>query len=151
MPTCTFFTVNCPLSTAFLFSNENKNAFRPLGTKGSSSVVPPKLISVKRKPSLCICYADNTCGSNSHTTFFRRLRSVFHKSFRYRTFTLHRLSAKKISNYSLHQSKIYYTIYYNLFFANVKKFLQKKLQEILSYAGINHIAKPWLIVFLLRI
>ena len=119
---------HCQLSTVhciFYFQKKIKNAFRPLGTKGSTSVVPPKLISVKRKPSLCICYADNTCGSNSHTTFFRRLRSVFHKSFRYRTFTLHRLSAKKISNYSLHQSKIYYTIYYNLFFANVNIFSQK--------------------------
>lgn len=45
-----FFTVHCQLSTAFLFSNENKNAFRPLGTKGYSSVVPPKLISENGNP-----------------------------------------------------------------------------------------------------
>lgn len=140
---------HCPLH--FYFQKIIKNAFRPLGTKDSFRGTT-QIDFRKRKPSLCICYADKTCGSNNgKAAFFRKLRSVFHKSFRYRTFTTCRLSARKTSNYSLHQSKIYYTIYYILFFANVKKFLQKYLKEILSYAGINHIAKPRLIVFLLRI
>ena len=53
MPPCTFFTVHCQLSTVhciFYFQKKIKNAFRPIGTKGYSSVVPPKLISENGNP-----------------------------------------------------------------------------------------------------